>query len=599
MKMKLFQKIVSGVFGVGLMLFAAVESSAAAPAQITNFASDKLYLSEGAENLFASGDFETTPEGGWSEESFLNSGIVSISQEKHRSGSNAIKIAADAIRARKSITETEWKTYKYIINTGALSSDLTVTLKTLSGTTRFKNISLTEIGSDGDNLILNGDFSSGTTYNIDNWEGEGIGAQKLEDVADGIYLKISNKTKTVYQTVSLKANTDYMLVFQGKVESDGDEGVLSIGKKKSAKTAVMQMTLSRNTDYVIAMSLLGEFLSEDNLGSMQILLTDGETGAALDTGYLAFDGICPTRWDNEWHRRAVEFTTGDSGIIGINIIANSASCYIDDITVCEAVNATNIPQASDIAADPSLKTTYNSAILAEEGTHIVKCDSDRDLVGDLSGLETILRDNLVDMTRDYKNPLKTVLNYSNTFVLRRHSPVQWIKVEKSTRYIGYVKIRGEEDGNAAFTVITNSKSPVRLLKYSPANDGKWQSYCFVIDTNDDTTLGLGFYDGGGSISIADMVFCKYSEAVISDGGYPENNIETEYSPDTFEVDFSQFAYPAGDVNTDTDLNAKDLTLLKKHLLSIEDLTDNSNADCNEDGNINIVDLVCLKKLISK
>ena len=96
-----------------------------------------------------------------------------------------------------------------------------------------------------------------------------------------------------------------------------------------------------------------------------------------------------------------------------------------------------------------------------------------------------------------------------------------------------------------------------------------------------------------------MVFCKYSEAVISDGGYPENNIETEYSPDTFEVDFSQFAYPAGDVNTDTDLNAKDLTLLKKHLLSIEDLTDNSNADCNEDGNINIVDLVCLKKLISK
>ena len=58
-------------------------------------------------------------------------------------------------------------------------------------------------------------------------------------------------------------------------------------------------------------------------------------------------------------------------------------------------------------------------------------------------------------------------------------------------------------------------------------------------------------------------------------------------------------YLLGDTNKsgDATLNSADLAYLKKVLLGTE--TDLGMSDVNEDKDVNIVDLVCLKKLLAK
>ena len=58
-------------------------------------------------------------------------------------------------------------------------------------------------------------------------------------------------------------------------------------------------------------------------------------------------------------------------------------------------------------------------------------------------------------------------------------------------------------------------------------------------------------------------------------------------------------YLLGDTNKsgDATLNSADLAYLKKVLLGTE--TDLGMSDVKEDGEVNIVDLVCLKKLLAK
>lgn len=62
---------------------------------------------------------------------------------------------------------------------------------------------------------------------------------------------------------------------------------------------------------------------------------------------------------------------------------------------------------------------------------------------------------------------------------------------------------------------------------------------------------------------------------------------------------AETVYLLGDTNKsgEATLNSADLAFLKKVLLGTE--TDRGMSDVNEDKDVNIVDLVCLKKLLAK
>lgn len=68
------------------------------------------------------------------------------------------------------------------------------------------------------------------------------------------------------------------------------------------------------------------------------------------------------------------------------------------------------------------------------------------------------------------------------------------------------------------------------------------------------------------------------------------------SADSCVVDFSELVrLPLGDVDADTLVASSDTAALKKMLLNAEMLRNKNGADMNYDGNIDVVDLVRLKK----
>ena len=65
---------------------------------------------------------------------------------------------------------------------------------------------------------------------------------------------------------------------------------------------------------------------------------------------------------------------------------------------------------------------------------------------------------------------------------------------------------------------------------------------------------------------------------------------------TNTLDYSKLAFQDGDINRDEQINADDLTLTIQILLGIK--SGNPQADANDDGLFNIIDLVCIKKVIT-
>lgn len=361
------------------------------PPTITDFVSKNFYSFDSAENYFSAGDFESEPENGWNTEGFIDSGIVSISDERSRGGEKSLKVS------------------------------------------------------------INGD------------------------------------------------------------------------KKQ---IAIMWVDLKKNTDYVISMSLLGEFMSENNLADMNIQLINDKTGFAISTGHSVCNGITPTRWDNDWHRRAVAFNTGDSDKIGVRISGKSASCYIDDIVICNALYAQVAPQKYDKQVDPVLaRFDYVSADTIDIGTDIVTCKDKDNLLkngtftaSDVSFWDELLNKDVFSLAQDYKDTKNTTLKYLNNSE-RNYNMLKWVEVEPNTKYVAYTRIRGDVEGDAAFTLVTGTVNPepVRLAKYTPERwDGVWQTYSVVFNTADDTKIGFGFFDGGGGLSLDDFVLCKYEAATFTE-----------------------------------------------------------------------------------
>lgn len=56
------------------------------------------------------------------------------------------------------------------------------------------------------------------------------------------------------------------------------------------------------------------------------------------------------------------------------------------------------------------------------------------------------------------------------------------------------------------------------------------------------------------------------------------------------------AYSAGDINKDGSVNAKDMAMLRRHLLGAAVIEDLTLADLNADSAVNIKDLIAMKKI---
>ena len=65
--------------------------------------------------------------------------------------------------------------------------------------------------------------------------------------------------------------------------------------------------------------------------------------------------------------------------------------------------------------------------------------------------------------------------------------------------------------------------------------------------------------------------------------------------DTVEVDFNELAYQKYDINCDLEINSNDMAYLRKVLLGTEQIIYKPVTDLNGDGNVDVIDLVIIKK----
>lgn len=415
--------------------------------------------------------------------------------------------------------------------------------------------------------------------------------------------------------VNLISNGDFEDIPSGSWNSAGfiDSGLLSLSTEKKRSggqslkflansetmvSATMWIDIKPNTKYILSVSLLGEFMDENNLADMKIQLVNYKTKQPLATGDPYFDGVCPPRWDNDWHRRAVEFSSCDADKIGLQFSGKRARCYIDDIMLCEFKYALDTPQSHDKQLDPLLAIADRKSIsLIEEGEYIVSCPESKNLIenasftdADITFWDEILKNEAIGISADEINASNSILKYRNSSIPRNYNMLKHIEVKPDTEYVLYVRIRGESEGRAAFTLLsaTPFTEPVRVASYAPDRfDGGWQHYFVKFNSNDDTRVGIGVFDGGGALALDDIVLCEANDAAFM-----------KAPNDALIIDFGDLIYPLGDIDLDEEVDVSDLKNLRKYLLGAYKTKWGTETDLNGDTEIDIRDIVHLKKYLS-
>ena len=73
---------------------------------------------------------------------------------------------------------------------------------------------------------------------------------------------------------------------------------------------------------------------------------------------------------------------------------------------------------------------------------------------------------------------------------------------------------------------------------------------------------------------------------------------TAYAQDSATISYDSLKYVAGDVDCNEKIDADDMVALREVLLDITKADRENTADANGDGDINIIDLVRMKKYFS-
>ena len=134
--------------------------------------------------------------------------------------------------------------------------------------------------------------------------------------------------------------------------------------------------------------------------------------------------------------------------------------------------------------------------------------------------------------------------------------------------------------------------------------GNYNSTCvYFMNNEDDDVTGSGVL---ANVTLtAPETPGEYFIGIIYTQDDTFNNDEEDvvftFGSDVITVEEAQVTVIPGDVNGDTKINSRDLSLIKKYISGVvnEDEIDFANADINVDGKVNTKDTALLKRLIAQ
>ena len=348
-------------------------------------------------------------------------------------------------------------------------------------------------GSQEKNLIVNGSFESteDANWNVDTF------------LNDNTYF-VDDST-TPYGDRSLYFNT-----------SGVEDKVMS----------VFWVELEKQTEYTFSTWLKGAFISDENRFNATVGVVDkngqfltmdfdpenanhGEFMIGTDRDGNDVTGtrqIVPPAWDNEWHLRAVSFTTGEDTKFGIALYGSQSQLWLDDMALYK--NGDGVAYISDNMSY-SMKMNFD--------TSNIGCDANNSLIPDPNFNNGANSDfwqkangwyngflSFEENPYEFGTSLKYTAKYSNGMTATR-----WVSVKPNTEYTFSMNLRILESGLGSLVLLDGKiRECARFFQAEfdqvVYDNPGWQTICIKFNTGCHTTIGIGIVDGGGIALLDNM-----------------------------------------------------------------------------------------------
>ena len=417
--------------------------------------------------------------------------------------------------------------------------------------------------------------------------------------ADDIRIKESNEYKSDFEAgfaegFEINGSREDFTV----TDSESHSGAYSLKIAANNRYDCISKTVNveRNTYYTV--SFYGKRTEETGSAIWKILNADT---------MQPIDGTENNYWVNaygRWEINRVTFYSGSCGKIKICFAEDSAEAYIDDIVIEKNVFHNGGFEAGDLNGF-EISGNTEDFILTDEDSH--------------SG----------------RYSLKIAANN------RYDSISKTMDVKKGTYYtVSFYGKRTEETGSAIWKVL--NAGTMQPLDGTESNYwvnayDKWEINRVTFNSGASERIKLYFAEDTASVYIDDITVTEYAEISVtcssggSLAGAPNGTYEVGdtvkfsavahagyvftgwYNGDTFLTDNTEYVAAAtantelyaeflpsvgtayGDVNGDDSINSEDLTMLREYLIGACDVVA-AGADINRDANVDILDLIKLKKL---
>ena len=500
------------------------------------------------------------------------------------------------------------------------SVSVQITDEQAEATVEFEEPAYTE--SEADNRFWHWDASSEETNLIKNGSFDGEGGNWQSLLADG--------TITLHTTDDAKSG-DKVLKFEAQ------------GLEESSKN-YLYIECEPKTEYMLSVWHKGENWSDTNSNDLRWGIADPTNGKLIYSYRTSIRGWNLNAWDNEWHRTTLKFNSGKNSIIALAYIGANSVAYIDDLQIFKYDDKVNGRPLVMVQKQPSVTNAAPEELACDADKNVfqnAKFEEDNTYwSGENSmGYKGTVSQNYVTVL-DWDGIVEVVdTNSSNGKALYYEEQSKYTGKPLSTSYLKYVDIEPdteytfvadfliEKAGNGRFGLVSVNDFYPRVISgwqtfskdyFDPAYN--WQKFAFTFNSNEFERVAFVVQDKGGKAYIDNIRLFKTVDGGILEEHEPAVPIESDkYEITDKTIILNEITISVADVvktmnvspkirvfdgngNEITDFNSPvKLGYSFKYmdgLTVLDSVTAKMPGDANDDGEIDIRDLVRIKKILS-
>ena len=399
-----------------------------------------------------------------------------------------------------------------------------------------------------------------------------------------------------------------------------------------------------NTEYMLSVWHKGENWSQTNKNDLRWGIADPISGKLIFSYRSNARGWNLNAWDNEWHRTTLKFNSGNNSIISLAYIGGNSVAYIDDLQIFKYDDKVNARPLVMVQEQPSVTNTVPEKLTCDTDKNVFKNSnfeenntywSEEESLGYKGTVSknyvTVLDwDGIVEATETGSSNGKALYYQEQTQYTGKPlstSYLKYVDIEPETEYTFVADFLIEKAGNGRFGLVSVNDFYPRVISgwQTFGNDYfdsaySWQTFAFTFNSNEFDRVAFVVQDKGGKAYIDNVRLFKTVDGKILEEREPATSIESnKYEIANKKIAINEVTITVADVVKTFNV-AEKIRVFDKNGKEIKDfnlpvglgynfkymdgltvfdsVTADMPGDANEDGEINIKDLVRIKKILA-